>query len=109
MQDGPPLRTVDLLTCEHRIDPRAQPGLFGQLQQQTQRLICYAVLGVVEVESRSLGRQTLTALGVLSKKLAQVHAADVLKMCRQGLPDGKLGDCFYGRWHSSLLPGTMSA
>ena len=35
MQDGPLLGNVDLLASEHRIDSRAEPGLFGQLQQQS--------------------------------------------------------------------------
>ena len=35
MQDGPLFGNVDLLASEHRIDPRAEPGLFGQLQQQS--------------------------------------------------------------------------
>jgi hypothetical protein len=100
MQDGPLFGNVDLLACEHRINPRAKPGLVGQLQQQAQRFIGYAVLGVVEVESRRLGRQTLTPLVVLSKKLAQMQAADLLRMCRQALPGGKLGDRFRGFRHS---------
>lgn len=32
MQDGPLFGNVDLLASENRIDPRAEPGLFGQLQ-----------------------------------------------------------------------------
>ena len=43
---------VDLLASEHRIDPRAEPGLFGQLQQQIQRFVGDPVLRVVEVEFR---------------------------------------------------------
>ena len=52
VQDGPLLGHVDLLAREHRIDPRAQPGLFGELQQQIQRFVGDAVLRVVEIDSR---------------------------------------------------------
>jgi hypothetical protein len=77
--------------------------MFGQLQQQAQRFVGYAVLGVVEVESGCFDRQALAAFGVSSKELAEMQAVDLLKMGGQGLPGRKLGDRFRGRCHSSLL------
>ncbi len=88
VQDGPLFGNVDLLAGEHRIDPRAEPGLLGQFQQQSQRFVGNAVLRVVEVESGCLDRQALAALGVLSKELAQMQAVDLLKMGRQAFQAG---------------------
>jgi hypothetical protein len=72
VQNGPLLGSIDLLASEHRIDPRAEPGLFGQLQQQSQRFIGNPVLRIVEVESGCFDRQAIAAFEVLSKELAQM-------------------------------------
>ena len=34
VQDGPIFGDVDLLAAKHRVDPRAQPGLLGELDEQ---------------------------------------------------------------------------
>ena len=52
MQDGPPLRTVDLLTCEHRIDPRAF----------LKRLVSWVALWIVALACIYSGWQTLSLL-----------------------------------------------
>ena len=37
VQDGAVFRDVDFLAAEHRVDPRAQAGFLGQLQQAISR------------------------------------------------------------------------
>ena len=54
VQHGAILGDVDLLAAEHRVDPVAQARLLGQLQQEVERLVGDAVLGVVEEEARGL-------------------------------------------------------
>ena len=69
VQDGAVLGDVDLLAPEHGVDPLAQAGLLGQLQQELERLVGDAILRVVEVEPDRLGRQPLAALGVVGEEL----------------------------------------
>jgi len=54
MQYGTILSDIDLLAAEHRIDALAQAALFGQPQQQFERLVGNAVLRVVEVNTFGL-------------------------------------------------------
>ena len=53
----------------------AQARLLGQLQQQLQRLVGDAVLGVVEIEPDGLDRQALAALGIVGEELAEMQPA----------------------------------
>ena len=71
VQDGAVLRDVDLLAAEHGVDPRAQAGFLGQLQEQLERLVGDAVLRVVEVDARRLGRHALAALGIVREELRE--------------------------------------
>ncbi len=80
------LGDVDLLAAEHRVDPRAQPAFLGELDQQRERLVGDAVLRVVEVEARRLGRQALAALRVVGEELAQMQVAHLRQMGRKRLP-----------------------
>ena len=73
VQDRAVLGDVDLLAAEHGVDPRAQAGFLGQLQQQLERLVGDAVLRVVEVDAGRLGRQPLAARGIVGEELAQMH------------------------------------
>jgi len=65
VQNGPFLREIDLLTVKHGVDPLAQAALIREFEQQADRLIGDAVLRVVEVETYSLKREVLGALGIL--------------------------------------------
>ena len=84
VQDGPVLRDVDLLAAEHGVDPRAQAGFLGQLQEQLERFVGDAILRVVEVEARGLGRQALAALGIVREEVAEMQVADLLMMGSAG-------------------------
>lgn len=68
VQNGAFLREIDLLTVKHGIDPLAQAALSREFEQQPDRLIGDAVLRVVEVETYSLKREVLGALGILREK-----------------------------------------
>ena len=93
MQDGAVLGDVDLLAAEHRVDPPAQAGLLGELDEQPQRLVGDAVLRVVEVEPDRLDGHALAASGVVGEQLAQMDLGHVLRMG---------GECRPRRW---LVPG----
>ena len=73
MQDGPLLGDVDLLAAEHGVDAGSQAGFLGQLQEEIQRLVGDAVLGVVEVDADGLDRQAFAAFRVVGEELPEVH------------------------------------
>ncbi len=61
-------------------------ALLGELDQQLQRLVGDAVLGVVEEQPGALGDQALAAVWVLGEELAQVALADLGVVLLEGLP-----------------------
>ena len=73
VHNGAFLREIDLLTVKHGVDPLAQAALIREFEQQPDRLIGDAVLRVVEVETYSLKREVLGALGIFREKLAEVR------------------------------------
>jgi hypothetical protein len=86
VQDGPVFRDVDLLTPEHGVDARAQAGFLRQLQEELEGFVGDAVLRVIQVEARRLGRHVLAALGVIGKELSEMERADIFLMGFKGLP-----------------------
>ena len=66
------LRDIHLLAAKHCVDPPAQPGLLGELDQQPERLVVDAVFGVVQKDTGSFRRHPLGACWVLGKKASQV-------------------------------------
>ena len=67
------LGAVDALAGEHGVDALAQAGLVGQRQQQAQRLVGDALLGIVQVDAGGLQRQAFAALGIGGEQLAQMQ------------------------------------
>ena len=67
VQHGAVLGDVDLLAAEHGVDALAQAALRGEVQQQAQRLVGDAVLGVVQVQADRLSREALAALRHLAQ------------------------------------------
>ncbi len=51
-----------------------QAGLLRQLQQQLQRLVGHAVLGVIEVNADGFGGQALAALGSSAKSFRRCNS-----------------------------------
>ena len=84
MQNGTVLADVDVLAGEHRVAAPLDVPLLRQLDEQLQRLVGDAVLGVVEEEPGALGDQALAAVGVLGEDLAQVALADLGVVLRRG-------------------------
>ena len=72
VQDGPVFRDVDLLASEHGVDPRAQAGFLGQLQEELEGFVGDAILRVIEEEAHRLGRHALAARGIIREELAQM-------------------------------------
>jgi hypothetical protein len=73
MQDRSLLGNVDFLPSEHGIDSCPQARLFRQLKKEAQRFIRDAVLGVIQVKTNGLDRQTLTALRIIRKELPEME------------------------------------
>ena len=77
---------VDLFAAEHRFDARAQAALLGKVQQQPQRFVGDAILGVIEVEAGGFGRESLAAPGIVGEKLPQVPMPHRFVMRLQRFP-----------------------
>ena len=73
MQNCALLRNVDFLPAEHGIDSCSQARLLRQLKKEMHRFVGDAVLGVIQVKTNGLDRQTLTALRIIRKKLLQMQ------------------------------------
>src|SRR6266849_8954833 len=80
------LGDVDLLAAEHGVDALAQPGLLGEVDEETERLVGHAVLRVVEVEAHALDRQALAATRVVGEELAEMDVAHLRVMLAQRFP-----------------------
>ena len=93
------LRDVDLLAAKHGVDPLAQAGFFGQLQQQFQCLVGDAVLGIIEKNADCLGGKTLASLRVVGKQLAEMDFTDLLVVRAQGFPCGTTRESFQPACH----------
>ena len=65
VQDCAILREVNFVSSKHRVDLRSQAGFLGQLNEELDGFVRDAVLRIVEEDARSLGRQSLTAFGIL--------------------------------------------
>jgi len=94
VQNGAIFRGVDLVATEHGLDPPAQAALFGEIDEQSERLLGHAVLRVVEVETAGLGREFLPSRRVGGKKLAEMKTGNLIVVRLQGLPGGSVGQ----RW-----------
>ena len=108
VQDRAVLRHVDLLAAEHGVDPRAQAGLLGELDEQPQRLVGDAVLRVVEVDAGGFRGQAFAAPGIVREELPQMHAVDRRVMGLERLPHRarghRLDHCGHPRVPFALRP-----
>jgi hypothetical protein len=92
VEHRPPLRHVDLLAREHRVDVGAQARLLGELHEECESLLGDPVFRVVEVDPGGLGGETLTAARVLGEQLAQVPGLELAVVRLQGTPRGSIGE-----------------
>jgi hypothetical protein len=86
MQHGSPLRDVDLLPPEHRIDLCTQAGCFRQIEQKLEGFCGDAIFRVIEVDPRGFCGQAFATLRVLRKELPQMQSMNGSMMVFKGLP-----------------------
>ena len=94
VQHGAVFRDVDFLAAEHGVDPPAQAGFLGQLEQQFERLVGDAVLRIIQKKARRLGRQALAAFRVVGEQFPQMQLLDLLVVGGEGFPGRSLGERF---------------
>jgi hypothetical protein len=80
------LGRVDDVAAKHRRDPLAEAARFREGDEAPHRLVGYAVLRVVEVETRGLDDEALAAPGVAREQLAQVQRSDLGVVGDERLP-----------------------
>ena len=92
VQDGAPFGHVDLVAVEHGVDGAAQIGLFGQIDEQLERLLGDQVLGVVDQDVALIGEGELVeTLGILGEQIFQPGLFVRCKVGFQCLPGLGLG------------------
>ena len=96
VQHRPVLADVDPVAPEHRVDPLAQAGAFGDRDEQPDGLVGEAVLRIVEVDARGLHGHTRAALGIVGEQVAEVDVAHRLVVLDERPPFGGLGDRAHG-------------
>ena len=72
MQHGALLRDIDLVPAKQGLDSFFQAGLPGQLKQELERFVGHAILGVVQVDARSLDGHTLATLRIVCEEPSQM-------------------------------------
>ena len=109
VEHGAVLGDVDLLAAEHGVDPRAEAGPFGQMDQQRERLFREPVLRVVEVQALGFADERLATLGIVGKELPEMEVADFGKVGRESLPGGTLLERQQGGRHAVHSPWILNS
>ena len=106
VEDGTPLREVDLFAGKHLCPPRLDIGSAGEVGEEAHRLLRHAVLRIVEEKIVVPQVETLETLRVVCEQIAQMQAAHALGVFVEGLPCPRPGDCRHElslRQHICLL------
>src|SRR5262249_32460797 len=106
VQHSPVLRDVDLLAREHGVDARPESRPFRQGDEEPERLVGDAVLGVVEVQSVDLDGHHLAPFGVLGAELGGVGVLDLVVVLLECPPLGRRGD---GGHHPPSIPALRAS
>ena len=77
---------VDFVAAEHGVDALLEATFASELQQQLQRFVGDAVLGVVEIEPGRLDGQPLAAGRIVGKELPQVDVFEFLIVLLRATP-----------------------
>ncbi len=77
VEDRAVLGHVDAVAGEHHVAALLELGLSGELEEQRERLVGDAVLGVVEVEPGGLDGQPLPAVGSSAKRSRRCRLSDL--------------------------------
>ncbi len=88
VQHGAIFRKIDLLATEHGLDPPVQAGGPGQPDEQLDRLVGDAILGIVQIEAGGLNRETPATSWVGREDLLQVSLPQTLGWEGQRSPAG---------------------
>ena len=108
VQHGAVFREIDFLATEHRRNPPAHIGFLGQLEQQLESLVRDAILRIIQVEARRLGRQALTAFWVIGKQFPEMQTSNLLVVGGEGFPSRTLGKGFDRCCHARAPPSLTS-
>ena len=101
MEDGAVFRLVDVDAVEHVFDGVLQAGFLSKLQEEGDRLVINAVLGIVEIQIiLEFNDITRGALWILREDVLQLGIFDFVVMGLQGFPCRELCDVF----HAFLFP-----
>ena len=76
MQHRAVLGHVDLLAAEHRVAAAGQVRLVGQLPQQSAAFLGNAILGIVQMQSDRVDRESFGAARIVGEQLPQVRVFD---------------------------------
>ncbi len=74
MENRAIFRHVDSFAAKHRVDPGAQPRLFGEFDEQPESLVVDAIFRVVEIDAGGLSGHPLAARRIVGKQAPQVQA-----------------------------------
>src|SRR5208282_5698104 len=109
MQHSAPLRDIDLVAAEHRVDAVAQARLLRKLNEQFDGLVGNAILGVVERNAGSRERESFAPPRIVRKELTQMERADRLLMGQERSPRGPPGEGRDYRVHCGLSPRSLAS
>jgi len=90
VQDRSLVGDVDRVTPEHAVDPCAQAGVLRELNQQPQRVIGDAILGVVEIQACGFRRQAFAARGIVREERAEMQVLDRVIVALERMPSRAL-------------------
>ena len=107
VQNGAVFREIDFIAPEHGVDPRAQAGFLGQLQEELESLIGDAILRIIQKKACRFGRHALAAFGIAREKIPQMMLP-ILAVSHQGFPRPTFGEWFsFAAIAYSLSAGTF--
>jgi len=86
MQDRSLFRDIDLLAPEHGIDSRLQTGFFGQLNQKLESFVRDSIFRIIQIDAQGFYCQTLAALGIIRKEIAEMCLLDALIVIFESFP-----------------------
>ena len=86
MQHGSFFRDIDLLAPEHGIDSRLQTGFFGQLNQKLESFVRDSIFRIIQIDAQGFYCQTLAALGIIRKEIAEMCLLDALIVIFESFP-----------------------
>ena len=92
VEHGSVLGDVNLLATKHGIDPPTQPGLFGEADEESQRVVSDPVLRIVEIDACGFDSHPLATFRIAREQLAEVNGADFVMVFFERLPGWSLGD-----------------